>query len=293
MSYPAIDRFPAPSEITGSTYDIRIFSPKTLAAGAKNAPIFFVLDADLEFDLAVAVAQFFAIDKTIEPALVVGIGYGADYAEVGKLRTRDLTPPLSKAGEEALGSLANFIGSENGGAERFLAFMVEELTPEIARRRPEASPSRSILFGHSLGGLFVSYALLTRPDAFASYLAISPSLWWDGFAVLQHLPAFAERARKLPTPPKVLVAVGGKEQDVPDEIDPEFGISLADARALAASARMVDAAAEFAQSLRGLGLPDVKHVAFADEDHGSCLPGALSRAFVVALKRPLPAPIAS
>ena len=66
------------------------------------------------------------------------------------------------------------------------------LFPEVARRHTgEASTKRSILFGHSLGGLFVAYALLTRPDAFATYLAISPSLWWDGFTVLRHLPAFA------------------------------------------------------------------------------------------------------
>ena len=38
--------------------------------------------------------------------------------------------------------------------------------------------------GHSLGGLFVLHALYTRPAAFQSYLAASPSLWWSQGAAL-------------------------------------------------------------------------------------------------------------
>jgi predicted alpha/beta superfamily hydrolase len=36
-----------------------------------------------------------------------------------------------------------------------------------------------VLVGHSLGGLFAVYALMTRPDVFQGYIAISPALWWD------------------------------------------------------------------------------------------------------------------
>src|SRR5204862_4773522 len=38
-----------------------------------------------------------------------------------------------------------------------------------------------VLYGGSLGGLFVMYAFLNNPDLFTSYIAIDPSLWWDNF----------------------------------------------------------------------------------------------------------------
>jgi hypothetical protein len=37
----------------------------------------------------------------------------------------------------------------------------------------------NILYGHSLGGLFAMYVLLTEPQLFSSYLAVDPSFWWD------------------------------------------------------------------------------------------------------------------
>ena len=37
----------------------------------------------------------------------------------------------------------------------------------------------STLIGHSFGGLLAVHALLTRPDVFDAYIAISPSLQWD------------------------------------------------------------------------------------------------------------------
>ena len=40
--------------------------------------------------------------------------------------------------------------------------------------------SFNILAGHSVGGLFTVHCLLDNPSLFNSYLAISPSLWWNG-----------------------------------------------------------------------------------------------------------------
>ena len=283
--YPTTERFPLKAAAIGTTYDIRIASPRDLPADATDVPILFVFDADMAFDLMVEVARLYALDPRFEKAFIVGVGYGVEFVEMAKLRTKDLTEPLSEEGLAALGSMTNLIGTEQGGAEAFLSFVVDELTPEIARRRPEATTTRSILFGHSLGGLFVSYALLTRPHAFATFLASSPSLWWNGFAVLRHLPDLPARLNASPVPPQVLIAVGAAEQDPPEEVNEAHGLTLADAQALVLQARMVDAAADFAKSLRDAGLPDTRHVAFADETHLSCLPAAMSRGLTVALTK--------
>ena len=39
---------------------------------------------------------------------------------------------------------------------------------------------RRVLAGESLAGLFVVDTFLGSPDAFDDYIAVSPSLWWDG-----------------------------------------------------------------------------------------------------------------
>ncbi|MDM7462598.1 MAG: alpha/beta hydrolase-fold protein, partial [Tepidimonas taiwanensis] len=49
----------------------------------------------------------------------------------------------------------------------------------VAESRLLADPARRSLWGHSFGALFALYTLATRPEAFARYAAISPSVWWD------------------------------------------------------------------------------------------------------------------
>ncbi len=68
--------------------------------------------------------------------------------------------------------------ASSGGAHDFLRFITDELVPYINAHYP--TNGDNALFGHSYGGLFVIDALLTKPDAFLSYIAADPSLWWDG-----------------------------------------------------------------------------------------------------------------
>lgn len=82
------------------------------------------------------------------------------------MRDRDFTPTKTWEG--------------TGGANAFLAFIKAELIPYINRKYPVASKG-NVLYGGSLGGLFVIYTLLNDPALFTSYIAIDPSLWWDDF----------------------------------------------------------------------------------------------------------------
>jgi predicted alpha/beta superfamily hydrolase len=277
-----IDQFELPHPGGNGSFKISVSRVANAPEGAE-VPVLFMLDADIGFALAAEIARLRGTMGALPTAMVVGIGYGADFAEFAKLRTADLTPPLSEAGRQALGGMTSFIGENDGGAEAFLAFLVETLKPEIARRYPDASATDHILCGHSLGGLFTAYALLTRPDAFATFLAGSPSLWWDGFAILGRLPAFAGRLAGLESQPRVLVSVGGKEQDPPAKVPPGLGMSLADVQAMVAASRMVDAVPEFAAALREAGLADVAHHIFDGEDHGSVVPAALMRGLCFAV----------
>jgi len=280
-----VDQFELPHPSGNGSFKISVARAAHVPEGA-SVPVLYVLDADVGFALAAEVARLRGIMGMLPTAMVVGIGYGVDFAEFAKLRTADLTPPLSEAGRAALGSMSSFIGDQDGGADAFLAFLADTLAPEIGRRYPEASATDRILFGHSLGGLFTAYALLNRPDAFTTFLANSPSLWWDGFAILGHLPAFAEKLARLDRQPRVLIGVGGKEQDLPTKVPAGVAMSLAEVQAVVTASRMVDAVPEFAAALAGAGLTGVEHVIYADEDHGSVVPAAMMRGLRFAVPEP-------
>lgn len=82
------------------------------------------------------------------------------------MRDRDFTPTKTR--------------ENTGGATSFLSFIKKELIPYI-NKKYKGSNDGNILYGGSLGGLFVMYTFLNDPALFTSYIAIDPSLWWDDF----------------------------------------------------------------------------------------------------------------
>lgn len=257
-----------------------------VAAPATGVPVLYVVDGDMLFGMAAEIARAVSSVAGFPAHYVVGVGYDAAYADFLKLRTADLTPPIGAEELEGLGALGTAIGGERGGAaDAFLAFLVETLQPEIAARYPSTVDGVPVLFGHSLGGLFAAHALLTRPDGFAAFIASSPSLWWDGFSILQRLPAFADRLAALRRQPRVFVDVGAKEQDLPTSVPDGLGVTLEEAQAQVRAARMVDGAREFAEALRAAGVTELRHVAFAEDDHVSAAPAGIIHGMRFALGR--------
>jgi len=63
-------------------------------------------------------------------------------------------------------------GAEPTAADRSLKFFSEELIPFIDKNYRTAD--FNILSGHSVGGLFTTYAMFTRPDLFSAGIASSP-----------------------------------------------------------------------------------------------------------------------
>ncbi|MEL0652349.1 alpha/beta hydrolase-fold protein [Algibacter sp. TI.3.09] len=89
-------------------------------------------------------------------------------------RSRDLTPT-------AVSSLSY----QNGGADKFEAFISKELIPEINKNYNTLD--YKILVGHSFGGLFAINTLLNESRDFNAYIAIDPSLWWDNEVLVKKL----------------------------------------------------------------------------------------------------------
>jgi predicted alpha/beta superfamily hydrolase len=239
-----------------------------------------MIDPMVTFGTAVDVIAFSSMHHLIESSVVVGVGYPGGLLGMTAARTPDLTPP---SGEDLPEQMRAIIGSQAGGADTFLSFLVDELTSEICRRVPQASATRRVLFGHSFGGLFAIHALLTRPDTFETFCASSPSLWWSDFAVLKLRPDIDEKLARFGVKPNLFLCAGALEQQI--QTIPMHGMSLEEINAMIVRTRMVDACVELAHSLKTAPLGRVAHKVFDEEDHATVVPAAISRALQFALKK--------
>jgi uncharacterized protein len=177
---------------TGSDYTIYVDVP---AANGPFAPV-FLMDGDFFFDAGVQAGRALAKSKSIPPAIMIGVGYGAGFGKPGNFRGRDYTPTAS-ADEPS-----------SGGADRFLAYLTKTLWPEIARRYPVSHAGR-VIAGHSLGSLLVLHALFQEQPFFDRALASAPSIWWDDRSILGVASRLRDRTGDLSA--KLYVGVGAND----------------------------------------------------------------------------------
>lgn len=139
-------------------------------APAAGWPILYMLDGNAAFD------HLTPAHLALVPGLAIcGVGYDTDRRFSRDQRILDLTPPLEPGA--ALRPDPAHPGRMAGGAEAFLDRLLGPLRAAAEAGLP-IDPARRTLWGHSFGGLFTVFAMLTRPAAFARYAAISPSVWW-------------------------------------------------------------------------------------------------------------------
>ena len=113
--------------------------------------------------------------------LVVGI--------VNSVRNRELTPPTEV-------EIENRFHPQNGGADKFLEFLNEELVPFINKRY--RTRQYKILIGHSLGGLFALHAL-TRHNTFNAYILADPTLVWNNQVAVKEAERFVASTKEANT----------------------------------------------------------------------------------------------
>lgn len=151
-------------------------------------PVLYLLDGEDHFAAVSAVVDFLARNGRAPEMIVVGVPNTTD-------RTHDLTPPAD-TGVTRLAVPGGDTVSQSfptaGGAAKLRAFLTDELAPWV-QARYRTAPYR-ILVGHSFGGLFVVDALAADPRAFNAYVAISPTLWWEGGTYVKRVEAALRRA---------------------------------------------------------------------------------------------------
>ncbi|WP_428028788.1 alpha/beta hydrolase [Ancylobacter sp.] len=244
-------------------------------------PVLYYLDANA---VAGTVADIMRVQAAwplgtgVQWGVMVGIGYPVEGAYDSVRRSWDMAPPPGKAypphtpdGPEV----------RTGGADDFLAFIEDELKPDIARRVPVDS-SRQAIFGHSFGGLFALHALFRKPNAFARWISASPAIWWEGAGIVAEAEAFV--AAPKPRTGRILLLAGEYEQALAP-----FQIGAADAEKRLASfeeSRIVDHTRQMTERLgRAPGLA-AEFAFLPGETHMSVLPASLNLAIRFAFGEP-------
>jgi predicted alpha/beta superfamily hydrolase len=193
----AAPAFLSRSARTGTDYRIYVHAPDP-ARSPGPWPAVLLMDGDFLFDFAVEAYLSLRRSRRVPPAVLVGVGYGAGFGKPGNFRGRDYTPTASA------------MEPSSGGAGRFLDHLAGTLWPELSRRYPLREGGRAIA-GHSVGSLFVLYALFQRQPFFGLALASAPSIWWDDRSLLR---LAAERRSLSPTLDGRLY-LGAGEDDTP------------------------------------------------------------------------------
>lgn len=150
------------SDILNEDRNILVYLPDNYASSQIKYPVIYLLDGNYFFLPTSGMVEFLSKINKAPKMIVVAI--------INTNRFRDFSPPTS--------DIANPDSSDTEGAPRFLAFLKNELIPYMNKNyRTEIY---NIFIGHSLGGLFIIYTLLSEPQLFDAYIAISPALFWNG-----------------------------------------------------------------------------------------------------------------
>jgi len=131
-------------------------------------PVVFILDGEVFLPTVHNFQSFYSGGFTPEMVL---IGISNNNNRMRDLTTSKITEMYGMPFEQ-----------ENGEAANFANFIEDELIPFIENKYPVTN--FRTLIGHSYGGLFTVYSLIHRPQLFSNYLAIDPSLDWDGQRLL-------------------------------------------------------------------------------------------------------------
>jgi predicted alpha/beta superfamily hydrolase len=253
---------------------------RIIVGGCEDAPagvgVFVVLDAFFNYGTALETVRLLAMAEHVKPLLVVGVGYRpVTVADTTRLRGRDFSPVADPRGAEGNPAMSQ-------GADRFAGFLEEELKPWILDRFDVARDDFGV-FGFSLGGLFATHLMLTRPTAFQRYGIGSPSYWYGPKAIFATEESYANTHDDLPA--KAYVSIGEYENPAGDDrhreqMTPEAREASLRAEAEFAMEDEVGYARDLVDRLRGRGYSslDITFEVLQGEYHPTAPPRTISRA---------------
>ena len=151
------------SAAVGRGYHVYVMLPDGYDSTADDTyPTIYILDGGALFPLFAAYYRYLNFGEEIPDSIIVGVSYGSDTFEGGNFRSTDYTAPSDER-------------DYWGGARKFQSFLSDELIPMIEGNY-QSRADRRVIFGQSIGGQFVLYTALTKPNLFWGHVASNPAL---------------------------------------------------------------------------------------------------------------------
>jgi len=144
------------------SFHVFVDLPEDYTESDQSYPAIYLLDGGNTFPLMAAYHHYLRFEDETPRAILVGISYGADTFKEGNWRSTDYTAPSEER-------------EFWGGAAIFQKVLQDELLPLIESVY-RADPAHRIIFGHSLGGQFVLFNAVTKPELFSGHIASNPAL---------------------------------------------------------------------------------------------------------------------
>lgn len=279
------------SRLNGLRYTLLVSIPK-VDAPADGFPVLYVLDGSAYHGITTDLVRMRTsnMGSEIRAPLIVSIAHPEAFGSpLDWLRRRfiDFTPTVAAEPNWFTGEV--YTAATAGQLDVFLDVLEQEIKPMISQHF-DASSEGGALIGHSLGGLAVLHALFKRPTSFKTFIASSPSIWYDGQSVLSGEQAFSAQVTTHEVSPKVYIGVGEYEQDVVTKL---VGAQMPSGKVLThdmlaaemTRCRMIGNAADLATRLAALPGAEgysVKFDVFPGESHGTAIAAALRPALDIA-----------
>lgn len=253
-----------PSVATGRHYQVWVSVPSNYEPKEKSYPVVFVTDAAYSFPIVRSIRNLLGQrGRNIEDFILVGLPPERGMSSKDS-RSRDYTPsaPVRTSPEK-------YTGARYGEAQAYRDYLERQVLPLVASQYA-ADMSKTVFIGHSYGGLFGSYVLLTQPKLFSFYILGSPSLWFDNHHALQLEASYSQRHTDLPA--KVMMYAG--EFETPGHGPRNFK-----------SVDLVSDMYTFEKRLESRGYPSltIDSKVLADEDHLTIFPALVTRGLLWAL----------
>ncbi|HEU5219937.1 MAG TPA: alpha/beta hydrolase-fold protein [Gemmatimonadales bacterium] len=196
-SVPAHDTLTITSHRLGEDRRINVHVPAGYQTSSTSRfPVLYMPDGGLDEDFPHVVKTIDSLIAlgVIRPVIVVGIP--------NTERRRDLTGPTRVHGDSG-------IAPRVGGSAAFRGFIRDDLIPVITTRY-RTTGERAIV-GESLAGLFVLETFFSDPGLFQHYVALDPSVWWNGGVLVD---SAARRLAALDSVPRTLFFASSDLQDM-------------------------------------------------------------------------------
>jgi predicted alpha/beta superfamily hydrolase len=155
--------------------------------------VLYLHDGQNVFDAATSFSSVeWGVDETaerlikeglIEPLIIVAV------ANTGEERIHEYAPTRG-----VIDAKAKRKKRSKGLARTYGQFLIEELKPYIDRKyRTKPDAEFTGLGGSSLGGLVTLAIGILYPDAFRRLMVMSPSVWWDDFAIYRLVDSIEQK----------------------------------------------------------------------------------------------------